>query len=332
MTRGPTITDWLVKHLGLSQDRMTAPRNDMGDYLKQRVDIHYALDHEIAEVARTFMASPKAEEYFNVNGLKYQWSSYAGRAEIGRVVREVMMLQQYYVLDRVHRGEEDCPGCRHHPLPSQTRVQEAQPDSLHRANRTPHATTVILDRRPTRPRPTYAYDVFDPTFDEGSRRISGKASDERTDDQVQMLVKKKVVNEQEDPDSEDVILPSSRKRQRIDNDSESSRRFAGGQADRGKSLELGNDTIAVQEQPMLPYTPALVRSSAADSTDVATNQRTIAAPEDQSVSMSFRGKTFHYRSLQHQSEMVGAALTWQAQQMHSALDKAAGPDKGKSHT
>ena len=155
MARGPSITSLLVDHLGLAETDLAAARNRIGDFLKAHVDIHYALDDEIAGVAQQYMASNGAWTHFsNQAQLRWRWSSDLQHAEIENTVGVVMLTQQVYALEQLHRGEGPCPGCRYHPSPSQPdshRPQHsAQQQSTPSQTEVPSGTIASSARRASR--------------------------------------------------------------------------------------------------------------------------------------------------------------------------------------
>ncbi|KAJ9613227.1 hypothetical protein H2200_003169 [Cladophialophora chaetospira] len=305
MARGPSISSLLVDHLGLANSDLNAARTDIRAFLERSVEIYYALDDDIAEVARLYMQSPGAAEHFSGDALKYRWSSNTGRAEIGSTVRQVMLVQQAYTIEKLHGGEGDCPGCRHHPLPSQARAQQSptglQQQSTPLPLQTPPAPNVLSSQQPSRPRPTYSYG----------------AAGNQTDDRPPFSIASAAINE-DDPSDPDYGIPAPpRKRTRTSAISAGTHsRRTPKQADR---KQFDADTIDIRQKSIPDHPSISATNSSTGALGVGTNHRPEAAHGDNLVLANIRGKMWNFRSHEHQSEVLAAVSTWQADEMNKVL-------------
>ncbi|KIY01241.1 uncharacterized protein Z520_02793 [Fonsecaea multimorphosa CBS 102226] len=119
MPKGPKSIAVLCAELGMDGVAESNLRKDAQSYLKAHVeDLPNAPDSAIEPVAWTFLESGGGSRHFSWDAaLNYQWEASEHRSTILHYVTEIMKMQRWYIIDRLHKrtnGAVNCPGCLLH--------------------------------------------------------------------------------------------------------------------------------------------------------------------------------------------------------------------------
>ncbi|KIW98182.1 uncharacterized protein Z519_01766 [Cladophialophora bantiana CBS 173.52] len=119
MPKGPKSIGVLCAELGMDGVAESNLRKDAQSYLKSNIDdLPNAPDEAIEPVASAFLESGGGSRHFSWDAaLNYQWEASEHRLTILNYVTEIMKMQRWYTIDRLHKrinGAANCPGCLLH--------------------------------------------------------------------------------------------------------------------------------------------------------------------------------------------------------------------------
>ncbi|KIW82233.1 hypothetical protein Z517_05260 [Fonsecaea pedrosoi CBS 271.37] len=119
MPKGPKSIGVLCGELGMDGVAEAKFRKDAQAYLKSQIeDLPNAPDELIEPVAVSFLETGGGNKHFSWDAaLNYQWEASDHRHTILRYVTDIMKMQRWYTIDRLHKrinGAVNCPGCLLH--------------------------------------------------------------------------------------------------------------------------------------------------------------------------------------------------------------------------
>ncbi|OQU94539.1 hypothetical protein CLAIMM_00888 isoform 1 [Cladophialophora immunda] len=119
MPKGPKSIAVLCAELGMDGVAESNLRKDAQSYLKAQIDdLPNAPDAAIEPVAWNFLESGGGSRHFSWDAaLNYQWEASEHRLTILHYLTEIMKMQRWYTIDRLHKrtnGAVNCPGCLLH--------------------------------------------------------------------------------------------------------------------------------------------------------------------------------------------------------------------------
>lgn len=120
MPKGPKSIGVLCAELGLDAEAETNLRKDALQYLQRELpDLVNASDAAIEPVSWQFLESGAGPRHFSWDAaLNYQWEASEHRLTILQYMTEIMKMQRWYAIDRLHHrvkgGAANCTGCLLH--------------------------------------------------------------------------------------------------------------------------------------------------------------------------------------------------------------------------
>lgn len=120
MPKGPKSIKVMCAELGMDAGAEMMFRKDVLHFLQRQIsDLPNASDDTIEPVAWEFLDTGGGAKHFSWDAaLNYQWEAGEHRMTISQYVSDIMKMQRWYAIDRLHHridGAAKCPGCLVHP-------------------------------------------------------------------------------------------------------------------------------------------------------------------------------------------------------------------------
>ena len=119
MPKGPKSIGVMCRELGMDSPTEADFTKDALRFLKRHIsDLPNATDAAIEPIAWKFLDSGAGPRYFSWEAaLNYQWEAGEHRLTIYQYMTDIMKMQRWYAIDRLHHkadGASKCPGCLLH--------------------------------------------------------------------------------------------------------------------------------------------------------------------------------------------------------------------------
>ncbi len=143
MPKGPKSIKVMCAELGMDATAENVFRKDALHFLQREFpDLPNCPDTTIEPIAWRFLEGGGGPRHFSWDAaLNYQWEAAEHRLTISQYVTDIMKMQRWYAIDRLHHrieGAAKCPGCLLHP------PRDMTPDTASTTNPADHRVENVI--------------------------------------------------------------------------------------------------------------------------------------------------------------------------------------------
>ncbi|OAP57348.1 hypothetical protein AYL99_08086 [Fonsecaea erecta] len=305
MPKGSKSIAVLCGELGMDGVAEANLRKDAQSYLKAQIeDLPNAPDAAIEPVAWTFLESGGGSRHFSWDAaLNYQWEASEHRQTILHYVAEIMKMQRWYIIDRLHKrlnGAVNCPGCLLHS------PKQGTPDTVDGAATVSHVRA-------------------DDTGSSDESDAGSIRSGSGRDDTLSASESRKRHRASRDPFSE-----SDKKRRKSSGPQGENGTVDTSREETHPTTASAHDIVVPNARPptssithagFTPVNPTVVvelqrpsKSEAQSATLAASQTLTL---KDFNLSMRYRGKQWHFNSIAHKAKVLEQILLQEEKDIES---------------